>query len=308
MSSTPTISVVLPTHNGSRYIDHSIQSVVEQTLKDWELIIVDDASSDDTPAKIAAWVARDSRISAVRLDRNRKLPGALNEGFRRARGEFLTWTSDDNAYTPDAFELMLGHLREHQNAALVYCDYTVVGPNGEPCGVVSLPEPHDLPRRDTVGACFMYRRAVYEAVGDYAEDMFLVEDYEYWLRVYKRFPISHIAGAAPYKYRAHSGSLTSKRAGDIEIQRARALVRHVVPPGQRRALLAQAHHGAVYHFRHAGEWRRAFRCSAECLRLRPFDLLYWKCMAGTIVRACLARLISLRRPIAAPHAYAGRRQ
>jgi len=100
---SPTVSAVLPTRNGSRYIDRAIESVVEQTFADWELIVVDDASTDDTAAKIDAWARRDERIRSVHLEENRKLPGALNEGFRLAKGDYLTWTSDDNWYAPEAF-------------------------------------------------------------------------------------------------------------------------------------------------------------------------------------------------------------
>ncbi len=71
---SPAISCVLPTHNGSKYIDQSIQSVVDQTFTDWELIIVNDASSDDTLEKIRGWADREERIRIVALSTNRKLP------------------------------------------------------------------------------------------------------------------------------------------------------------------------------------------------------------------------------------------
>jgi len=102
VAGAPAISVVLPTHNGSRFIDQAIDSIVRQTYQDWELIVVDDASTDDTPTRIDWWPRQDDRIRVVHLERNRTLPGALNEGFSRARGEYHTWTSDDNWYHPDA--------------------------------------------------------------------------------------------------------------------------------------------------------------------------------------------------------------
>src|SRR5262245_61923913 len=94
----PSVSIVLPTYNGSRFLAESIQSCLDQTYPDFELIIVDDCSTDVTPAIIAEFSARDSRVHTVRHEKNKKLPGALNTGMALSRGRFLTWTSDDNLY------------------------------------------------------------------------------------------------------------------------------------------------------------------------------------------------------------------
>ena len=77
--SPPAISIVLPTHNGSRYLDQSIKSVLDQSFSDWELIVVNDASTDNTRDLVDCWAARDPRVRAIHLSQNRKLPGALNE-------------------------------------------------------------------------------------------------------------------------------------------------------------------------------------------------------------------------------------
>src|ERR1039457_1713066 len=107
MNTNSLVSVVLPTYNGSRYLDESIRSVVGQTYQNWELIIVDDASTDTTPQTIAEWIKSDSRIRSLRNDRNLKLSASLNKGFDISRGEFLTWTSDDNLYRATALQQML---------------------------------------------------------------------------------------------------------------------------------------------------------------------------------------------------------
>ena len=96
MISDPLISIVLPSYNGARYVCESIDSCLRQSYHNWELIIVDDASTDDTPSIIAEYVARDHRIRSIRNAVNRRLPGSLNIGFADASVQFLTWTSDDN--------------------------------------------------------------------------------------------------------------------------------------------------------------------------------------------------------------------
>ncbi len=79
--SSPLISIVLPVHNGSQYLAESIQSCLDQTMADWELVVVDDASTDLTPDIVAKFAAADARIRCVRHQINRRLPAALNTGF-----------------------------------------------------------------------------------------------------------------------------------------------------------------------------------------------------------------------------------
>src|SRR5262245_42250457 len=90
------VTIVLPTYDGARFIDEAIAGWVAQNHAAWELIVVDDASTDDTPHRLRAWSEKDSRIRVVRHATNRKLPAALNTGFAGARGKYLTWSSDDN--------------------------------------------------------------------------------------------------------------------------------------------------------------------------------------------------------------------
>jgi glycosyltransferase involved in cell wall biosynthesis len=126
----PVVSIVLPTFNGSRYLADSIGSCLAQTYQHWELIVVDDCSSDDTPAIIDRYVAVDPRIRALRHLTNRKLPAALNTGFSKARGDYFTWTSDDNVYLPNALSEMLGVLEKRRDVDVVYADVTYIDETG----------------------------------------------------------------------------------------------------------------------------------------------------------------------------------
>ncbi len=119
----PVISIVLPVYNGRKYVKESIASCLNQTFSDFELIIVDDCSQDQTPAIIDELARTDSRIKVIRNERNQKLPASLNIGFKQARGIYHTWTSHDNAYLPAALEEMLEFLQKHSHIDIVYCDY-----------------------------------------------------------------------------------------------------------------------------------------------------------------------------------------
>ena len=210
MTSHSLVSIVLPTYNGSKYLREAIESCLAQTYSDWELIVVDDYSTDETPQIIAAYCALDSRIRSVRHIVNRGLPSALNSGFADSKGAYLTWISDDNRYHSDALSEMVGFLHGHSDIDMVYADFTRMNQDGNPIDVYKVEEPIRMHRGNAFGACFLYRRRVYEALGNYSEDLFTAEDYDYWLRVASTFRVMPLHKTL-YSYRMHSKSLTSSR-------------------------------------------------------------------------------------------------
>ena len=208
---TALVSVVLPTHNGRRYIRQSIDSVLVQTLDDFELIVVDDASADDTADIVSSY--HDPRLRLIRLTQNAKLPGALNIGFRETRAPYLTWTSDDNWYAPNALEKLHGQLAQDSTLGMVYSHAYLVDDSGDIAGeapVRPMTGFDDNPW-NPVGASFMYTRVAYERVGDYNESYRLVEDFDYWLRIAAAFPTTIIPEYL-YYYRVHPGSLTGQHS------------------------------------------------------------------------------------------------
>ena len=97
-NNNPKVSIVLPTYNGARYLKSSVESCLNQTHKNIELVIVDDCSTDETPDIVRSY--NDPRIRYVRNETNQRLPRSLNIGFALATGDYLTWTSDDNEFLP----------------------------------------------------------------------------------------------------------------------------------------------------------------------------------------------------------------
>lgn len=194
----------------------SIESVINQTYKNWELIIIDDCSTDDTPQIAKEYANKYDRISYYRNEVNLKLPKGLNKGFSIAKGDYLTWTSDDNLYLPNAIEVMLDILIK-KKVELVYASYYIIDENDNIIGETIAPEDskRSILAWNCVGACFLYTRKVYENIGEYNPDLFLVEDYEYWIRVCSKFEGVAIHEKL-YKYRSHSDNLTSTaREGKI---------------------------------------------------------------------------------------------
>jgi hypothetical protein len=204
------VSIVLPVFNGERYLRQAIRSCLDQTHTALELVVVDDCSTDATPAIVAEYARADARILSVRNETNLRLPGALNVGFGHATGDLLSWTSHDNYYAPDAIERLVRYLDTWPDVDFVYASYWLVDDDGhvDPV-VVRAPPPWRLRTHNPIGACFLYRRAVYESVGQFRRDLEYVEDYEYWIRVHKRFAMMRLHEPL-YYYRRHTGSMSAR--------------------------------------------------------------------------------------------------
>lgn len=211
MTNKPLISVVLPSYNGEEFLKQSIESVINQTYSNWELIIVNDCSTDKTLEIASGYAKKDDRIRVIANDVNKKLPASLNIGFRQARGEYFTWTSDDNYFYPQAFEKMVNFLEEKQEYGMVYARCKLLNCLPKQIDVWGEIEatPQNLLDFNVCGACFLYRKAIADEVGNYSEDKFLAEDHDYWLRVRLKTPIANIDEEL-YSYRLHNKSLTSE--------------------------------------------------------------------------------------------------
>lgn len=226
------ISIVLPVYNGEKYLRESLDSVLKQTVSDWELIIVDDCSTDDSLKIAKEYAAKDSRIQVIHNEKNSKLPHSLNIGFAATKGEYLTWTSDDNHFLPQALEKMRDYLEQHKDIPLMCARMYTIDDDGEKLVSKAFPNA-EFPSFDSgslfswcsIGACFMYRRCVLEGVGEYDEALFGTEDYDYWLRIYEHYnKIGYIPDFL-YEYRYHKKSLTMaqsdmvrKRLYDLRIK------------------------------------------------------------------------------------------
>lgn len=220
------MSIVLPTYNSSRFLQEAVESIINQSYQRWELLIVDDASTDGTPRLLASLVARDPRIRSIRNAQNRKLPASLNEGFAHVTGELLTWTSNDNAHRPEAIALLVEFLASHPDVDIVYSDYTEIGEDGSPIRHMVLPDAISLPFDNVVGPCFLYRARVQQRLRGYAEDMFLAEDYDFWLRASCHFRFARLSQDL-YNYRVHSGSLTAQQSAAAILAHQQTLCRNL---------------------------------------------------------------------------------
>lgn len=232
----PRVTVVLPVHNGAAFLDVAISSILGQTFRDFELICVDDGSTDDTPAILRRHALADRRVRIITNSPNKGLPGALNTGFAAARGALHTWTSDDNIARPDMLARLVAALDAAPDASIAYADFSVIDAEGRVTGFQKMGPASDILLGNRIGAAFLYKAEVTRALGGYDEALFGVEDYDFWLRAARRFNFVKLDEDL-YLYRRHEASLTDRRALRIHRLGSQILRRELAlePDRKRRA-------------------------------------------------------------------------
>ncbi|MCC6764889.1 MAG: glycosyltransferase [Deltaproteobacteria bacterium] len=225
VSGTPRVSIVLPVYNHLRFLPEAIQSVLAQTYTDFELVIVNDGSTDGTREYLDTLA--DPRLVVVHQE-NRRLPGALNTGFARARGELLTWTSADNHCAPLFLEALVGALDRFPEAGFAYAAFAWIDDESRITGVHRDQEVtvRSLLKQNPGIAAFLYRRACRDVVGDYDPALDGAEDWDMWLRIVERFPAVYVPEIL-YYYRLHGDSMTVKQREKVAAA-SRQVIRNAI--------------------------------------------------------------------------------
>jgi glycosyltransferase involved in cell wall biosynthesis len=220
------VSVVLPVFNDHEYIVDAIQSILNQSYANFELIVIDDGSDPPISEVIKEAEIEDSRILVFRQE-NTGLPRALNAGFLIASGDYCTWTSADNIVPNHYLLHFVNYMQANKKIDLTYSDMFLIDDDGKPyvfpdfmahfrnpsySSVVSLPDHKDSMldlQYNHILACFMMKGALKHAMIMH-QNAFGVEDFDFWLRAeglfFSKFNINYMM----YYYRVHKKSLTSK--------------------------------------------------------------------------------------------------
>ena len=184
-SATPKISVLMTCYNAASTIEESVRSVIAQTFTNWELVLVDNCSTDDSMAIVRR--IGDARIRITKLERNHGRTPALNIGLNNARGEYLAILDADDLSTPDRLQLQVDYLDNNPNLVLVASWYRNINSGGELINEVKTPTQHlDIIRRlafdnAIVNSSSMYRLASAKAVGGYEVKFSYSQDFALWL-------------------------------------------------------------------------------------------------------------------------------
>jgi len=197
---SPRISVLLPVYNGAPFLAASIDSVLTQTFEDFELLILNDGSSDDSA--VIAKSYSDERIRYFEHP-NMGLPATLNKGAHAARGEFLFRQDQDDLSYPDRFALQVAYLDDHQDVAVLgtWARIFVDGDSAAAYRYHRHPTTHVAAAFSSIfDSTFVHssvamRRSAFEAVGGYSCDALRQppEDFELWSRMCRRYKVANLA-------------------------------------------------------------------------------------------------------------------
>jgi len=131
---TPQVSVIMPAYNAEKYIGEAIESILNQTYKDFELIIVNDASTDSTGSIIKTYAEKDERIVVLENEQNLNIAGSLNRAISAAKGEFLARMDADDIALPERLEIQSKAMQENPKVAVVGNDINLIDENGSVIG------------------------------------------------------------------------------------------------------------------------------------------------------------------------------
>lgn len=216
------VTVYVPSRNYARFLRQALLSVVSQTFTDWELIIFDEASDDETESIAREFEARaPGRIRFIRHARPLGLRACANEALELARGEYIIRLDADDYFDQSALLVLSDYLDRHPNVGLVYPNWIYITEFGDVIGVERRKqiqdevEVLDLPAH---GACTMIRKRVLKAVGGYDTGFDSQDGHELWMKALHRFRPGNVQTPLFY-YRKHAGSMSSDGDGLLEARR-----------------------------------------------------------------------------------------
>ena len=252
----PLVSIVIPTYNRAHMIRRAVRTCLDQTYPNVEIIIVNDGSADNTAAVCRELAESDLRVR-VFSKANSGVVDTLNLGFDHAAGAYLTWTSDDNSYHPDAIEKMVSFLNVHPDVGFVYTDVQDVDVDGNPLCAHEGAEPEALLRHWCLRGCFLYRREVMETIGGYDTRWPRCHDHDYWLRVYRKFRMARLPEVL-YDYLVHEDSLSGDHVAHV-IEHGELLSSYAASWVEKRSIRAWcAAEIARWEGKRGRRWRAAY--------------------------------------------------
>jgi glycosyltransferase involved in cell wall biosynthesis len=206
------VSVIMPVYNGERYLSEAIQSVLNQTFKDFEFIIIDDGSVDNSVKIIESF--DDERIVFLKIN-HKGIVGALNTGLEIAKGEYIIRTDADDVSVPERFEKLIKYMQENKDISICGSWAISINEKNEILGEMKYPPIKDfeikkyiLFHNPFIHPAVIFKRKEIIDVGGY-KNFKHNEDYELWTRVLIK-KTGHNIPEFLIKYRIHSNQLTNK--------------------------------------------------------------------------------------------------
>jgi glycosyltransferase involved in cell wall biosynthesis len=222
------VTVAIPTYNTAKFLPLAVESVLAQTYRDFELVICDNASTDETPELVKRWLA-DDRVRYVRFEKLVNQGGNWNRCLDLARGDYVSLLHADDEYLPSFIADRVRQLDANSGVGLAFGAVDIIDANGNVTGFQSYRDdavvlPSTVFMRDLLRGCLinpvspMVRRSCYDVVGRFNDDAQRLWgiDWEMWLRIAARWNVAYSpARAARYRIHGSSGTATGLADGRI---------------------------------------------------------------------------------------------
>lgn len=206
------VSIITPCYNSAEFIASTIDSVIAQTFYDWEMLIIDDCSTDGSGEIINRYAEMDSRIKCLKTECNSGVAGARNIGVGMALGRYIAYLDSDDIWTPDKLEIDLNTISANKEAALVFSYYQKISEFGEKIGSVVKSSPlvdykHLLKSNIIACSSVMYDT---DMVGKFFHEE-PRDDYATWLKILKQGNVAVNTKSLTLLYRIREGSLSRNK-------------------------------------------------------------------------------------------------
>jgi teichuronic acid biosynthesis glycosyltransferase TuaG len=217
----PDISIVMPAYNAGKYIEESILSVLKQTHQNWELLVVNDGSTDDTQAIAESYAAKDPRVKVINQV-NSRLGAARNAAIAKATGTWIAFLDSDDLWEPVKLEKQLDYSRAHPEVSVIYTDGWMFADH-EPEKLVDYPTitgqlftAEEMYKKEYIGnyipiLSVVAKRDLVNKIGKQETSKFFYgcEDWDYWLRMAINGGIFYGLKDKLFYYRRHSSNMSS---------------------------------------------------------------------------------------------------
>ena len=202
------VSIVITAHNYAKYLPQALDSALRQNFLDFEVVVVNDGSTDHT-AEVLSHYAGNDKVKIINTP-GLGLAAASNLGIRSSHGDYIVRLDADDYFDENLLLVEATYLDNHPNIGLVFCDYYTVDAHGDIIDRVRRAKVSDeveLLDRPALAAGAMYRRRCYETVGGYNETLRYQEDYDFWLKFIEKFQVRNVSLPLMF-YRQHGGSMS----------------------------------------------------------------------------------------------------
>ncbi len=290
----PLVSVILPVYNGERFLPSAIRSILAQTFRDFELVAVDDGSTDDSRELLEGFGRTDSRVRVLSRP-NTGIVGALNDGVAVAVGKYLARMDADDVSLPDRLARQVGFLEVHPQCVAVGSDVLYTDPEGLPLIRHRPAEAHDGIVAQLVegngGALVhptvVFQRVAVEKVGGYRQEYKFIEDLDLFLRLSEIGELANMPDVLLH-YRQHFMSI-NRTCGDRETLRRKVVAPYrarrglrdlpdAVPDPKAPSCKADWRRHWAYDAVRGGSSRTAKKNAWLACLLRPLERRNWQCL------------------------------